>query len=474
MKRSNSGASLLFFAIILVGVMTVLIALLAMFRSSTSAASASQTVTQLEAAKAALEQFVSAAGRLPCPADPTLNTGVEAPAGGAATCTFPGGTLPWSTIGIRREDALDAWGFKISYRVYTGNNGSLTQPGGASMVNCDTVEPAPGGRTALVVNVGGLCAGDPADPTTFNTTEAQFLAGKGLAVNDFGNNIADAAFVLVSHGPSGRGAFTGSGTATDPPGNVNEINNMAAAGPFVAAAPATANMTPENANYFDDVIAYERLPDLIRRAKLNGRDWPEPPPPPVVANYTLDNATVAAALGVGSVSAGSLGTQTLNLGNATLTSSGVRDLSFDTSGTTDSVGVAGGGNLISSSAGEFVRIAFISKAQQLGITLRSLGTFINSGTTYTERVQLTFFDAGNPVGSPVIESGCRAQNSGDGTASFAINFGIDFDMVEVKPIVATPTAGNQRTSLGLAAFKACTALEPACASALATVANNCP
>ena len=61
----------------------------------------------------------------------------------ATLCTFRNGTVPWVTLGLSADDAVDAWGRKISYRVYDGPTG-MTQALGASMSDCDTVEPAPG------------------------------------------------------------------------------------------------------------------------------------------------------------------------------------------------------------------------------------------------------------------------------------------------------------------------------------------
>jgi hypothetical protein len=477
MTRSQQGVSLLAVAVILAIAMAALVAFLGAFRSTSQSARGAEGAASLASIKVALAQFASSNGRLPCPAIPTADTGDADPPNASATCNSPMGTVPWKTIGLRREESIDPWGFKISYRVYTGAQGSLTQQDGASAVKCEcddaACESTPVAKTAVGAgNSGGLCA-DPANTvaTTYATPQQAFLNLKGLAVTDFGRAEL-AAYVLISHGPSGRGGYTASGTATAAPGNPVEIANMQAAGPFTAAAPMTTNLSPDDPAYFDDVIAYERLADLIRRANLGARDWPEPAPP-IVASYTLDNATVAAAVGH-AVAAGTLGTATLNLGNATLTSSAGRNLAFDTSGATDSIGVAGNGNLISSIANEYVRVGFNSKATQLGVTFRTLGTFNAAGNPYTERVQLTFYDGAAVVGSPLIESGCRGQNAAGGLTSFAINVGIAFDSVEVRPILATPVAGTQPSSIGLAAFKACTAAQPICASDLAAAGNTCP
>jgi hypothetical protein len=164
------------------------------------------------------------------------------------------------------------------------------------------------------------------------------------------------------------------------------------------------------------------------------------------------------------VTPGSLGQNTINFGNASVSAGGTDNLSLDSSGGNNGLGVAGSGNRMSSNAGEYVRVVFTSTATKLGVTLNDFGTFGSNA----ERVQLTFFNGGIAVGSPVVKSGCRADG---GLASYEIDAVLAFDMVEVKPIAASP-AGN--SSFALSAFKACTALAPTCPSSLAGASNNCP
>src|SRR5687767_13634098 len=63
----------------------------------------------------AIEQFAASTGRLPCPADPALpetNAGwgdEVVPSPNEGICSFPAGTVPWRTIGARRDDAIDSW-----------------------------------------------------------------------------------------------------------------------------------------------------------------------------------------------------------------------------------------------------------------------------------------------------------------------------------------------------------------------------
>lgn len=482
MTRSQQGVSLLAVAVMLGIAMAVLIAFVTMFRSTSKSDQGAQVAARMESIKEALAQFASTNGRLPCPAIPTADTGDADPPNASAACNSPTGTLPWRAIGMRREDSLDPWGFRISYRVYTGALGSVTQQDGASAVKCECdgagCESAPTAPTAVVAAgtgfSGGLCA-DPANTvtTTYSTPQQSFLNGKGLTVTDFGRAEL-AAYVLISHGPSGLGGYTTSGTATAAPANPVEIANMQAAGPFTAAAPMTTNMSPNDVNYFDDIIAYERLPDLVRRANLQGRDWFDPPATSLVS-YKMDEATVSAAVGA-PVTPGTLGNNRIDFGTGQnrarvegFDSGGNQDISYNTVGGAPGLGIAGNGNnLLTSTGSEKLRIDFQQAGAKFGIALADFGTYDLSGTTVTERVQLVFSGVG-PSTFSVTLSGCRADG---GVATFSVDPGIDFNRVEIQALAATPSG---TTALSLAAFNLCDTSPGFCLSGLdATTDPNCP
>jgi type II secretory pathway pseudopilin PulG len=226
--------------------------------------------------QAALVAFVAEVGRLPCPANPATDTGDEVRA--SPTCTYPQGTLPWKALGLRRDDGYDPWGWKISYRVYTGAAGSLTQDAhpntdscaidaGASMVCCDSTQTQ-GASTANGTGDGGFCKkNNKTDPNNF-------LAGKGFNVNDFGTAKTGIAYVLISHGPSGYGGYTAANTQVTSPTNANELANMSAAGTFVAAASSASSVSPIDPAHFDDIIAYATVSDVISKAGRGARTWP--------------------------------------------------------------------------------------------------------------------------------------------------------------------------------------------------------
>lgn len=126
-----------------------------------------QTLTQarMQRIQAALHTFAASQGRLPCPAAGGLDTGLAAPAAAVVTCSNRDGTVPWISLGLQADDALDGWGRKISYRVPDGPNG--------------------------LTNTGSI-----GSPGTV-----------GLSVNDAGTPKPQQAWVLISHGASGLGAW---------------------------------------------------------------------------------------------------------------------------------------------------------------------------------------------------------------------------------------------------------------------------
>jgi len=466
MARSERGVSVLFVVMVLLVVAGAALAILALSRTTADVARSGETTARLEKVQAALEQFAATSERLPCPANPAADTGDAAPNAASATCTYPAGSVPWRTIGLRQDDALDAWGWKISYRVYSGAIG-LTQAAGASMVHCDTVEPSPAGRDPAT----GLCRVPPA-AGGHNTSEAQFLAGKGLSVSSFGTASTDVAYVLVSHGPSGLGAYTTAGAQKAPnPASTDELANLGATGPFIAKA-AVTDVAPESAAFFDDVIAFRRLPDFVKRANLGARDWPESGGGGTLANITFDQATVSAAVGSSVSTGSSTGQASITFtGGATVTgfdSGGTQNVSFETQGGYQGIGGAAGGTMmISSLTAEGLRFQLPAKARQLAVTFANFGRRVGN---VREQVEFKFFD-GAAVVNTIVGEGCR--NEGDPTddiATFSIDAAADFDRVDVKALPATTDASE--TAFLFVQFMTCVA-GVTCETSLSVPSNRC-
>lgn len=473
-KRQIGAGGVFIFAALLLVLIAIAAALL-LSRTSTAVQEQGQTTDNLTKAAAALEQYASASGRLPCPADPTKDDGLADPPTANRDCNSTQGTVPWATIGMRRDDAFDAWGWKISYRVYSNTAGSMTQTNGASMVDCDTAE--------------ALTTRQPVDGTTrlcqsaHNTIDSDFISGKGLSVTDFGTVYdgtkasGGAAYVLISHGATGLGAYTAAGAPRDQPGSTDEKNNLQATGPFVLEAASDATVASTANNHYDDVLLYRTVADLAKKANLVARDWPDD----ILAGVRFDSTTVGNALGR-SPGSGDLGVTSLNFANATVTgfnSTRDSDLAFISGGTSgigvDDGSAGGGGSSLTSSAGEGIRIDLTQSAQRFAITLGNFGTSVFFFIPYADRARFDFYktpDMSTPVFSTTVE-GCRADG---GLASYTVDTGpgVQFDSVKVTAVATT--LGFIPSSFNVAEFRTCTANGP-CATTLDTGAfptgNHC-
>jgi type II secretory pathway pseudopilin PulG len=469
------GASIALILVIFVLVLVGLLAMSALNRMSSAVDEKTLTATRVATAANAIEQFAGTTARLPCPADPTVDTGDEVQAT-ASTCSFDQGTLPWRTIGMRRDDAFDAWGRKISYRVYDGNAGSLTQPRGVSMVECDTVEPASGGATAVVASAGGLCRSN-VDPYQRNTLPAEFLAGKGLTLTDNGTVHNDVAYVVISHGATGLGGYTASGVQLPLP-NGDEKNNTKATGPFTIRAFSDPETKVDVAAHFDDLLAYRTLPDLVRRINLGARDWPES----VLASLTFDRATLQAALGHNPAS--NTGQSSIDFGTATVrafNSGGNQNISFVSgAGVQDAIGgVSGFDDRLMSGVGgpdEGLQIDFDAPARQFAFTLDDFGYFgtVSGSPILIEQAELRFFTLSGGTATLVnttVKAGCRLDG---GLASFTVDPGMNFQRVEIRPLTTSPFFGTTIPSaFTLAEVRACPA-SVTCQTGLYAVGNACP
>jgi hypothetical protein len=466
MARSQRGASGVFVVIVLLLAMAAIGAVIMFQRGTDQVANVNETRTKLGLAATAVEQYTSTATRLPCPADPTLDTGDEVPPV-AGKCGNNTGTIPWRTIGMRREDSLDAWGRKLSFRVYNPNagGGSLVQLNGASMVNCYPDTAAGGGTDGT-----GLCKAD------HSTSSSDFLAGKGLSLTDFGTAHNDTAFVIISHGATGLGGYTVAGVQMAAPSG-DEKSNTKATGPFFIDPFSGPDVGAGAPAFFDDLLVYRSIADLAAHANLTARNWPAPQ----TAAATLNSATIVAATGKAIPVSGDTGQSTIDLSSNGLGigakiegfsgSNSNTNLSYDTTNGNPGIGVVGNGtNLLSSTGSEYVRIELSTTSRMLGVTFNDFGTRSISGITYTEQVQLVFKSGGSTV-LTVTKPACKVDG---GLSSFSIRAPGDFDSVEIHPLDATPPATpTQATQLAISSFAACLS-GGVCTTPQMTTANTCP
>lgn len=191
----------------------------------------SKTQARMERIRAALHAYAATQGRLPCPVagatsdESATGAGLAAPPGpSVTTCAARDGTVPWVSLGLRSEEAQDAWGRKISYRVFD------------DLVRDDGVK---------------------------NTASTNGLSVKDEAPNRF-------AWVLISHGVSGLGAWLPNGQPILPTPASQELANTQPTGPFVRREESVVDLDPATSpNHFDDVLMYESVEDLKNHSSFD-------------------------------------------------------------------------------------------------------------------------------------------------------------------------------------------------------------
>lgn len=281
-RPAPAGFTLIEVVVVLLifGVVVAMAALIT--RGVVAAQKRSLTATRMAALDEALVQFVLQRRRLPCPADGTLvsshnSAGIEARSGGACQNNQQNGVTPWRTLGLTETDATDGWERRITYRV----GPTLAADGGMDMSWCD-----PAGQKAGT-------APQACDPTCAATAlgsctpPSLFLGTRGLEVRNLagvtimnpnpgaGDAHTGAAYVLISAGESGGGAYLNSGVlATSTVGDGTEearnYASLAYAGVATFYVDDTLNETG-GATHFDDVLSRPSVLSVATRAGLGPR-----------------------------------------------------------------------------------------------------------------------------------------------------------------------------------------------------------
>lgn len=226
-----------------------------------------ETLIKLDTIEQALVLYAAQNRRLPCAADGTAGldgtgAGVEAPLPHTGTCTSDqnDGVVPWRTLGLPTDAAIDGWGTMITYRA-----ADTSVTGGA--VACGSENVAPTETDGLLLS---NC--DPSNSTQMNGR----LTGVGLAValtatpadnQDWlarPSERTGAAYVLISHGPNGAGGYLPSGNTTPETATGAEVQNqnnqnlrMAESDPYVET--------------HDDILRFATVAQLAIKAKLQPR-----------------------------------------------------------------------------------------------------------------------------------------------------------------------------------------------------------
>ena len=220
---------------------------LAAFTAQMNSAAAIATRKKQEIIQESLIAYLRDYKRLPCPETTAIGgsqpTGLESRqvAGDPASlCSSFWGTVPFATLGLSKDIALDGYDNFYTYFV----------------------------SAALV--------GEPDWTLTRTNVVPGFSVGNPGRIAVIENGVAPiqftqlAAAVLVSHGKNGEGAYSSKGTRTIMPTNADELLNApaAAGAPSAWAAPpvlaTVINLAKRDASdTFDDVFVVMRPNDLI-------------------------------------------------------------------------------------------------------------------------------------------------------------------------------------------------------------------
>jgi prepilin-type N-terminal cleavage/methylation domain-containing protein len=275
--NTNRGFTLIEILVVIVILGLIMAMAAVLLRSVTATQKRSVTQARLANVEAAILQFVMVQKRLPCPADGTQSAsagGAEGrPASGTCTATGAtqqGGVVPWKSLGLSAADATDGWDRRFTYRVQA----ALTADNAMDMSSCD-----PAGTGGLA---GGVCNAACTSATLANCTPpTTYLNGKGLTVKNLaGTDVmlpaatppTGAAYVLISHGESGGGAYLSGGilstsTLTDGTEEQKNYVNLALQAYYVDDQIGDVS----GANHFDDIVARPSVLTIVNRAGLGPR-----------------------------------------------------------------------------------------------------------------------------------------------------------------------------------------------------------
>lgn len=268
------------------------------------------TYDNMDAIVQALSVYVESNGRLPCPADPTApddTAGWErgVPAGTNATQHPAGscdaktreGIVPFMTLGLPKQTAMDGWGYFYTYAVspvFTRKNdqSDATADTGrvhgrcrhAGWVNpsdrynrnaikarfccADQIAPTFDVESDLIiVHTAGEAALSPVrspgikgNYDVLTRTATAHIEGSDVPVFD-ATPIEAPALVLISHGPNHKGAWLGNGTANrfDAPQSGPELNNADSDQVFVDG-PWSLKL---GSDHFDDIVRWMTQDGII-------------------------------------------------------------------------------------------------------------------------------------------------------------------------------------------------------------------
>ena len=253
------------FSLVEMAVVTLLIGIfltmgLSAFRASQGAQAVSRTQTRENDIKDALIAYIRRNNRLPCAdTDFSAPDGIEnrATAGDPTTAcaTSPSnarfGIVPYVTLGLARDAAVDGWGNFFSYQVSNSFPNEVFNPGYTIPPYYNSPIAAPYRDWTLSANLRSGSTGE----LTIKDRNAS-----GAAITVASNVVA----VVVSYGANGFGAYTVSGTRNTLPGSATDEyqnTNVGGGTTYFRRTQTTDDAAPGGA--FDDHVMFLTADDLL-------------------------------------------------------------------------------------------------------------------------------------------------------------------------------------------------------------------
>lgn len=189
--RNASGFSLVEMAVVLTIVALLMAGLLPMLSSQMEQKNRAETRSQLEEIRGALVGYAlgQSPPKLPCPASPTIATGLTN--AGVSNCTLTYGVVPWVTLGTSETDS---WGRRFTYAVASSVAGTyttaftLSSTGNLSVLAAASGVDVASGVPAVIISHGNNGYGgytqtgiqipttDAGDDELENTTDTPFVS----------------------------------------------------------------------------------------------------------------------------------------------------------------------------------------------------------------------------------------------------------------------------------------------------------
>ena len=238
--KKSEGFTLVELSVVMILIGIVMTMGMKMLNATLDNAAFSETKIKQERIKTALISYLRTNGKLPCPDNTAgVATGQEStPCATNQSDSF--GVVPWQTLGIPRDAALDGWGNFFTYKVVNGIGATRNW------------------TSKTVANSFSIT--ELRNPTVGLTIQELNAASTALV-----DVTPTGAVVIVSHGANGFGAKTSKAATripTDDAGDGEKTNAEATGTTFVVRA-VTADPAAFNGAY-DDLVAFMSPQDLLQ------------------------------------------------------------------------------------------------------------------------------------------------------------------------------------------------------------------